>query len=53
MEISIMGQKVTITNTRTRVRKNGSANGGGYRQCNMCRGSGVVYISKHGSRKKK
>lgn len=33
---------VSTSNTRTRVNKNGSANNAGYKQCNICHGSGVV-----------
>ena len=36
----------TTSNTRTRVRKNGNPNSSGYKQCNMCHGSGVVRKSK-------
>ena len=36
----------TISNTRTRVNRNGNSNKSGYRQCNMCRGSGVVRKGK-------
>ena len=32
----------TVSTTRTRVRANGSANASGYKQCNMCKGTGVV-----------
>lgn len=35
------GQKVTTT-TKIRIKKDGSTNSGGYRQCNMCRGTGIV-----------
>lgn len=38
-----------VTMVKTRVKKNGSKNSGGYRICNMCHGTGVV---KKGKRKK-
>lgn len=34
-------QKVTTT-TKVRVKRNGSTNGSGYKQCNICHGTGVV-----------
>lgn len=37
-----MGQRMRRSTTRTRVRKNGSSNSSGYKQCNICHGSGVV-----------
>lgn len=40
----------TITKTRTRVKKNGSANKGGYMVCNVCGGRGIQKVPK---RKKK
>lgn len=36
----------TVSTTRTRVNKNGSANSSGYKQCNMCHGTGVVRKSR-------
>lgn len=38
-------QKVKTT-TKTRVKKDGSSNSGGYRQCNICKGTGVVKKKK-------
>lgn len=35
-------QTKSITQTRTRVKKDGSTNSAGYRQCNICHGTGVV-----------
>lgn len=35
-------QKVKTTKVKTRVKKDGSTNKSGYRQCNMCKGTGVV-----------
>lgn len=35
-------QKVTTTQTKTRVKKDGSTNKSGYRQCSICHGTGVV-----------
>lgn len=43
-----MGQRQRIT--KTRVRRNGAANSGGYMQCNICKGTGIV---KKPTRKKK
>ena len=39
-----MGQ--TVRKTRVRVKKNGKANSGGYRRCNVCRGTGIVQVKK-------
>jgi DnaJ-class molecular chaperone len=39
-------QRVTTTKTKTRVPKNGGTNKSGYRQCNMCKGSGIVRSHK-------
>lgn len=41
-------QQVTQTKTvvKTRVKKDGSTNGAGYRQCNICHGTGVVQASQ-------
>jgi DnaJ-class molecular chaperone len=36
----------TTSTTRTRVNKNGNSNKAGYKQCNMCHGSGVVRKGK-------
>ena len=36
----------TVSKTRTRVKKNGSVNNAGYRQCNMCHGTGIVKVGK-------
>lgn len=38
--------RTTTSTTSTRVRKNGSTNSAGYKQCNMCHGTGVVRKSK-------
>lgn len=43
-------QTKSTTQTRTRVKKDGSTNGAGYRQCNICHGTGVVQAPQ---RKKK
>ena len=43
-----MGQKQRTI--KTRVKRDGSANSGGYMQCNICRGTGIV---KKPKRKKK
>lgn len=43
-----MGQRTRTT--KTRVKRNGTANKAGYMQCNMCRGTGIV---KKPTRKKK
>lgn len=48
VEIWIMAQRQRVT--KTRVKRNGSSNSGGYMQCNICRGTGVV---KKPTRKKK
>lgn len=42
--------KQTVKKTRVRVKKDGSANKGGYMQCNICHGTGIV---KKPNRKKK
>ena len=34
------------SSTTTRVRRNGNSNNSGYRQCNMCHGTGVVRKGK-------
>lgn len=39
-------QTVKTSSTKTRVRRNGSSNKSGYRQCNMCHGSGIVRKGK-------
>ena len=41
-----MAAKASYSKTKTRVKKNGSANKAGYRQCNMCRGTGVIRVKK-------
>ena len=43
-----MGQRQRTT--KTRVKKNGSANKGGYIQCNICRGTGIIKKPKRKSR---
>lgn len=37
-----MAKQKIKTTTKTRVKKNGGTNKGGYRQCNICKGTGVV-----------
>ena len=37
-----MAKQKIKTVTKIRVKKNGSTNKGGYRQCNMCRGTGII-----------
>ena len=39
-----MGQRQRTV--KTRVKRNGKTNKGGYRQCNMCRGTGVIKVKK-------
>ena len=41
-------QKVVTktTHIKTRVPKNGKSNNSGYKQCNMCHGTGVIKKSK-------
>lgn len=34
----------TSTTTRTRVKKNGSANSAGYKKCSNCGGDGIVRV---------
>ena len=31
---------------KTRVKRSGKSNSGGYRQCNMCKGTGVIKKKK-------
>ena len=37
-----MAKQRVKTKTRTRVKKNGGTNKSGYKQCNICHGTGVV-----------
>lgn len=46
-----MGARQTVrttvrSSTSTRVRANGTPNNSGYKQCNMCKGTGVVRKGK-------
>lgn len=41
-----MAKQTVKTKVRTRVKKSGGSNSGGYRICNMCRGTGVVRKGK-------
>lgn len=38
----------TARTTRTRVKKNGSTNSGGYKKCPNCGGDGIVRVRKKG-----
>jgi hypothetical protein len=37
-----MAKQKVKTTIRTRVKKNGKANKGGFKQCNMCHGTGLI-----------
>lgn len=39
-----MAKQTVRTTTRTRVKKNGSTNSGGYKKCPNCGGDGVVRV---------
>ena len=46
-------QTKSTTQIRTRVKKDGSTNGAGYRQCNICHGTGIVKATKRPTGAKK
>lgn len=48
-----MAKQSVTTTTKVRIKKDGSTNSGGYRQCNICHGTGVVKQQKKSAKRGK